>query len=158
LIDGVIVKDIPRFSDERGWLSELFRSDDIKEMGGDIMPAMSYVSMTLPGVVRGPHEHREQTDYFCFVGPSNFKTYLWDARPESSTKGEKLTIVAGEDSPKIVIVPPGVVHAYKNVGDVPGFVFNAPSRLFMGEGKSEEVDEIRHEDKDDKEGSEYVID
>jgi hypothetical protein len=28
-----------------------------------------------------------------------------------------------------------VVHAYRNVGDVPGLVFNAPNRLYVGWGK-----------------------
>jgi dTDP-4-dehydrorhamnose 3,5-epimerase len=47
-----------------------------------------------------------------------------------------------------VIVPPGVVHGYKNIGDKPGWVFNAPNRLYAGRGKQEPVDEIRHEDED----------
>jgi len=38
-----------------------------------------------------------------------------------------------------------VVHAYKNVGSVEGLVFNAPDRLYAGEGRSGPVDEIRHE-------------
>jgi dTDP-4-dehydrorhamnose 3,5-epimerase len=44
-----------------------------------------------------------------------------------------------------VIVPPGVVHAYRNVGTIAGWVFNAPNRLYAGPGKREPVDEIRHE-------------
>jgi len=43
-------------------------------------------------------------------------------------------------------VPVGVVHAYKNVGNEPGIVFNAPNRLYKGPGRRDEVDEIRHED------------
>ena len=45
-----------------------------------------------------------------------------------------------------VVVPIGVVHAYKNVGDESGIVFNAPNRLYKGWGRKEPVDEIRHED------------
>ena len=158
VIQGVVVKDIKRHSDERGWLIELFRSDEVDK---DVLPAMSYVSLTEPGVARGPHEHREQTDYFCFVGPSTFKVYLWENRGKNrgenrggnnkdTPKGspetpEKMVIEAGEDSPRLVIVPPGVVHAYKNIGPIPGFVFNAPNRLFMGPGRTEEIDEIRYE-------------
>jgi len=54
-----------------------------------------------------------------------------------------------------VIVPPGVVHAYRNVSDEPGWVFNFPNRLYRGPGRSEPVDEIRHEDLED---SPYVLD
>ena len=63
------------------------------------MPAMAYISMTRPGVARGPHEHREQADYFAFIGPSNFKVYLWDARDDSPTRGVKQVIYAGWRQP-----------------------------------------------------------
>ena len=44
---------------------------------------MTYVSQTLPGVTRGPHEHVDQTDGFAFMGPSDFKLVLWDTRLRS---------------------------------------------------------------------------
>jgi dTDP-4-dehydrorhamnose 3,5-epimerase len=56
--------------------------------------------------------------------------------------------VVGESNPAAVWIPPGVVHAYRNVGAVPGLVFNAPNRLYAGWGKAEPVDEIRHEEAD----------
>ena len=102
--------------------------------------------MTLPGIGRGPHEHARQTDCFCFLGPSNFKVYLWDRRKDSPTCGAKHVFFAGVDSPCMVVIPPGVVHAYKNVGTENGIVYNAPNRLYAGEGKKHPVDEIRHED------------
>lgn len=142
-IHDVVVKPLAKFLDERGWLAELFRSD---ETDTETMPVMAYVSMTRPGIARGPHEHVDQTDWFCFIGPSNFKVYLWDARPGSPTHGVKQTLFAGVDAPVAVIVPPGIVHAYKNVGSGDGIVFNAPNRLYAGEGKASPVDEIRHED------------
>jgi dTDP-4-dehydrorhamnose 3,5-epimerase len=45
-------------------------------------------------------------------------------------------------------VPPGVVHAYRNVGDDDAFVLNFPDRLYAGKNKAEPVDEIRHEETD----------
>jgi dTDP-4-dehydrorhamnose 3,5-epimerase len=39
-----------------------------------------------------------------------------------------------------------VAHGYKNVGSVPGVVINCPNRLYLGVGKKEPIDEIRHED------------
>ena len=107
---------------------------------------MAYISMTQPGVARGPHEHVDQTDYFCFIGPSNFKIYLWDNRKDSPSFGVKQVVFAGVDVPMMMTVPPGVVHAYKNVGIDNGIVFNAPNKLFAGENKKQPIDEIRHED------------
>jgi dTDP-4-dehydrorhamnose 3,5-epimerase len=65
-----------------------------------------------------------------------------------------MTIDAGETVPQSVIIPAGVVHAYKNVGSVPGWVINMPNRLDAGKGRNEAVDEIRHEE---AEGTEYVL-
>jgi dTDP-4-dehydrorhamnose 3,5-epimerase len=145
-IDGIVVKDVKKMVDDRGWLAEIFRHDDLQE---NDFPVMSYISMTLPGVTRGPHEHESQSDLFCFIGPSNFKLYLWDNRKSSPTYMNRSVTVIGEDSPKTVIIPPGVVHAYKNVGGKHGIIINCPNRLFAGKNKKEGVDEIRYEDDPD---------
>src|ERR1041384_2761529 len=118
-IEGVVVRDLRKFTDSRGWLSELFRHDELTE---EFYPVMSYLSSTNPGVTRGPHEHVDQADLFCFLGPSNFKLRMWDNRPDSPTFGNVTTLVVGADDPKAVIVPRGVVHAYQNVGEVDGIV------------------------------------
>lgn len=141
-IDGVIVKSLVKFTDARGWLCELFRQDELEEQ---YLPVMSYISITHPGVARGPHEHVQQADLFGFLGPSTFKIYMWDNRKNSPTFGNKMVIIAGEDEPKSVLIPPGVVHAYKNIGNLLGMVTNYPNRLFAGIGKKEKADEIRHE-------------
>ncbi len=151
-IHDVVVKPMVKYIDERGWLAELFRED---EMDPSLLPVMAYISMTQPGIARGPHEHIEQADCFCFIGPSNFKVYFWDARPDSPSRGIKQIIYAGIDSPAMVIAPPGVVHAYRNIGNENGIVFNAPNRLYAGKGKKSPVDEIRHEDVD---GSPFCLD
>ncbi len=146
IIDGVIIRDLQQYNDNRGWLIELFRHD---ELSSDIFPVMGYISMTHPGIVRGPHEHKEQTDIFCLIGPSTFRLYLWDNRPKSPTYQATCQVELGEKHKAMVIIPPGVVHAYKNIGDTDGIVFNVPNRLYAGEGKQFPVDEIRHEDNPD---------
>ncbi|PWT82757.1 MAG: dTDP-4-dehydrorhamnose 3,5-epimerase [Acidobacteria bacterium] len=142
-IEGVLVCELKRFTDERGWLAELFRQDALPEQ---FHPVMAYISATKPGVTRGPHEHVRQADFFCFIGPSNFKLRMWDRRPDSDTLNNVMTLVVGEDNPRSVLIPAGVVHAYQNIGTVPGIVINCPNKLYMGEGKKEKIDEIRHED------------
>jgi dTDP-4-dehydrorhamnose 3,5-epimerase len=145
-IDGVIIRELTQYDDKRGWLMELFRQDEIPE---EYFPVMAYVSMTKPGIARGPHEHKDQTDCFCFVGPSTFRLYLWDNRKDSPSYGQSYRVEFGEKQKAMVIVPPGVVHAYKNIGDVDGLVYNAPNKLYAGREKKEPVDEIRHEDNAD---------
>lgn len=151
-IEGVIWKPLTKYKDPRGWLCELFRNDDTPE---EYRPIMGYISLTEPGIARGPHEHVDQSDYFCFLGPSNFKVYLWDWRPKSPTYLHAQTEVVGADRPMMVIVPPGVVHAYKNVGSEQGWVCNFANRLYKGWDRKEPVDEIRHEEET---GSHFRLD
>ncbi len=142
-IPDVIVRDLGRFTDARGWLTELFRRDELAE---EYLPAMSYISATVPGSTRGPHEHVDQADIFYFLGPSDFQLRMWDNRKDSPTYGYRMTLLVGETDPKSVLIPCGVVHAYRNIGAVDGIVINCPNRLYMGDGRREPVDEIRHED------------
>lgn len=144
-IDGVAVEPLRKFSDERGWLAEFFRHD---ELPASLHPAMGYLSLTYPGVSRGPHEHQDQTDLFLFFD-GFFRLYLWDARSNSSTYGRRRRLDVGRERPVVAIVPPGVVHAYTNIGGEDAYIVNAPNRLYAGENKQEPVDEIRHEDRDD---------
>src|SRR5512143_519600 len=95
-IHDIVVKDLVRHSDNRGWLIEIFRQDETEER---FYPVMEYISMTHAGAVRGPHEHAEQADQFAFVGPSDFKVYLWDDRKDSPTYRIRQILTAGESCP-----------------------------------------------------------
>lgn len=139
-MEGFKIIELTLHEDWRGWLTEIFRNDDPEFISG---PAMAYLSMTKPGVVRGPHEHKEQTDFFCFIG--KFRLYLWDNREKSATYKEN-KIVDTSGMPTVAVVPPGIVHAYKNIGSSDGFVINLPDRLYRGWWRKELVDEIRYED------------
>ena len=140
MINGVIVKELKKYEDDRGYLIEIYRRDEI-----DLGVAMSYLSMTLPGVARGPHEHVYQTDYFIFPGSGDFILYLWDKRANSTTFGEKIEMKVGVSYSCTVIVPPGVVHGYKCVSDVPAMSINFPDKLYKGVNKQDEIDEVRWE-------------
>jgi len=134
MIKNVIIKKLNKYPDERGWLTEIFREDEL-----NYKPAMSYVSMTKPGVIRGPHEHKEQSDCFVFTGPGDFELYLWDK------EGTHDVLRVGENNPTLVIVPPGVVHGYKCVSKIEAMSINLPDKLYKGKDKKEEIDEIRWE-------------
>ncbi len=139
-IPGVVIKSLTRYEDARGWLVELVRED---ELPGGIVPRMAYLSVTHPGVGRGPHEHVAQTDVFCFIS-GTFELHLW-ARQDGQEPLYEVHVL-GESNPALVTVPPGIVHGYRNVGAADAFVVNLPDALYAGWGKREPVDEIRHED------------
>ena len=143
-IEGVVVTPLTVHEDRRGSLTEVFRSDELV-----MSIEMGYVSVTKPGIGRGPHEHVLQSDVFCFPGPGIFEIRLWDRRPGSATFGESIRLQAGTGAPAVLVIPPGVVHGYRNISAEDGLVINLPNRLYRGEGKQDEVDEIRHEDEPD---------
>jgi dTDP-4-dehydrorhamnose 3,5-epimerase len=142
------------YADKRGWLTEAARSDE----SGDT--PMTYVSHTKPGVVRGPHEHAFQTDRFVFVGA--WTLWLWDNRSTYPTfrNRQKLTsnpllprlypdmkIAEALNMPCRVVIPSGVVHAYRNDSlSQPLLVVNVPDKLYRGFNRKEKPDEIRHEE------------
>jgi len=145
-IEGVKIIKLVKFEDYRGFLIETFRTDTLPS---GIRPVMAYASYTKPGVGRGPHEHAAQTDIFSFIGQGDFEVHLWDGRKDSPTFGNKMIIKAGESRALTLVVPPGIVHGYKNVSKKDGLVLNFPDRLFAGKNKKEKIDEIRHEDEED---------
>ncbi len=136
-MQGLEIKELTIYPDNRGWLGEIIRADET-----NLKPLMAYASMTKPDIARGPHEHREQTDFFCFFG--KFRLYLWDNR-ESSDTYKDYKVIETSETPTVVVVPPGIVHAYKNISSDNAIVLNLADRLYRGWGKSEEVDEIRYE-------------
>ena len=142
-IDGVVVVELTTRADDRGWLMELFRSDEVLDKQ---VPTMGYASETKPGITRGPHEHRHQTDHFVVNDEGEFEFCLWDARSDSATRGRRMIFRAGGERPVRITVPPGVVHAYKNVSNRPAQLLNSPNRLYAGKNRQEPVDEIRYED------------
>lgn len=153
-IDGIAITKLIKYLDERGFLIETFRNDALSETQH---PQMSYISYTESGIGRGPHEHEAQTDIFVFLGPGNFKIYLWDNRKEKASYGNRMIFFGGVDSPIMVIIPPGIIHGYKNISkNERGMVLNYPNKLYAGFNKKEKTDEIRHEDKKDYFYQEFI--
>ena len=142
-IRDVVITNLKKYKDSRGWLVETFRHDELKT---EYFPTMGYSSETLPGVSRGPHEHIDQADLFVFMGPGIFRMWLWDNRADSPSYRNRLVFEGGDGNPIQVLVPKGVVHAYKNISPFPAMVHNFPNQLYAGKNKKEPVDEVRHED------------
>ena len=94
-IADVFFKPLSQHADSRGWLVEIYRED---ELADSLHPVMAYVSQTLPGVARGPHEHVDQTDLFAFMGPGDFELVLWDARPKSPTYKVQTRTICGQSN------------------------------------------------------------
>lgn len=133
--------DLPEFVDERGSLVEIFRVSKLPHFHSNHV-LQGYYSVTKPGVVRGPHEHRWQYDNFVFIG--KFCVYLWQPAQFQDMFREKRVFDTTKPK-KLLTIPPGTVHAYKNIGETDGIVMNFASQYYGGRSGQERVDEIRHE-------------
>ena len=142
-ISGVVLRELRLYADERGWLTELVREDELPLA---LHPSMGYLSMTRPNVTRGPHEHHEQTDYFVFLPVTEFLVTLKDNREPGHHELQLVLPRGAGDAACVLIVPPGVIHSYMNIGENVGWVLNFPNRCYRGPGKRSPPDEIRYED------------
>lgn len=125
MIDGAVVKQLRMISDERGYLMEMLRSDDpVFERFGQ-----SYVTACYPGVVKGWHYHRKQTDHFvCVKGMA--KVVLYDSREDSPTHGQVQEFFMGERNPVLLKIPRSVMHGFKAVGTETALIINFPTELY----------------------------
>jgi len=124
MIEGVKTKNLRMLSDERGWLTEILRSDDeIFEKFGQV-----YATAAYPDVVKAWHMHKKQDDYFtCINGRA--KLVLYDSRDGSKTKGEINEFIIGKENPLLVKIPREVWHGFKAV-DETAIIVNVPTELY----------------------------
>ena len=135
MIRGLEVRDLQVNTDERGHLVEVFRED--WELF-DEDPAMSYYSLTHPGIVRAWHRHsRGQIDYFvCPKG--KIKVGVYDDRETSPTQGELETFVIGEHNQRAIRIPGACWHGFKAIGEEPALMINFPTNLYDYEDPDDE--------------------
>ncbi|PKN32733.1 MAG: dTDP-4-dehydrorhamnose 3,5-epimerase [Deltaproteobacteria bacterium HGW-Deltaproteobacteria-19] len=132
MIDGVKVKKLRVIPDERGRLMEILRVDD------EMFQAFGQVYMTTayPGVVKGWHYHKEQSDNMAVVR-GMMKIVLYDSRKDSPTCGEVNQFFAGEHNPILVHIPPYVYHGFKCISAEEAIVVNVPDRVYRYDNPDE---------------------
>jgi dTDP-4-dehydrorhamnose 3,5-epimerase len=114
MLEGVKIKQIKRYSDDRGFFCELIKSGE--ETFCEVKQT-SYTE-TYPGVVKAFHWHKKQIDVW-FPIRRNMQIVLHYMRHDSPTFGQTQVIYAGENNPVMVLIPPFVAHGYRVLGQVP---------------------------------------
>src|SRR5262245_29647991 len=98
---------------------EMLRSDDEIFVGfGQV-----YLTAAYPGVVKGWHYHKLQTDHFVCV-KGMMKVVLFDSREDSATRGEVNEFFIGDRNPQLIQIPPFVLHGFKCVSEEPAIIVN----------------------------------
>lgn len=117
MIDGVQVKKLIRHVDDRGYFMEILRDDDelLEKFG------QASLSLTYPGVIKAFHYHKKQDDLWFFP-KGNAQVVLYDMREDSPTKGQTDVFYMGENNPILLVIPKGVAHGYRVLGNEPAII------------------------------------
>ena len=140
MIDGVEIKELNVFTDERGIFSEIIRGSDLFFRNN--FGQLSY-SMSFTGVAKAWHLHRKQTDWMCVL-VGDIRLALFDLREDSATYRKLMEIFMGETlGRKVVKIPPGVAHGYR--------IINGPMHIiYVTDREYDPSDELRipHDDRE----------
>ena len=128
-IDGVMVRPYDLWPDDRGYFLEVIRMH--QGLAADFPADTTQVSAALsyPGTIKAFHFHRYQTDLWV-PAQGMFQIALVDLRPGSSTYGAKNTLYAGDKKTWQVLIPPGVGHGYKVIGESAAMLVYVTNRLY----------------------------
>ncbi|MDD3521182.1 MAG: dTDP-4-dehydrorhamnose 3,5-epimerase family protein [Actinomycetota bacterium] len=134
MIEGVKLKKLRVMADERGRLMEMLRADD------DIYIkfGQAYMTTAYPGVVKGWHYHKIQTDSFIVV-KGMMKVVLYDSRKDSPTFEEINEFFLGEHNPTLLQIPNYVFHGFKCISETEAICINLPTETY----NYKEPDEFR---------------
>jgi dTDP-4-dehydrorhamnose 3,5-epimerase len=131
-ISGVALQRFDFWPDDRGYFLEIMRAGQGLAHGFDPAGVQVSAALSYPGTIKAFHYHRHQTDLWV---PSSgmFQVVLVDLRPESRTYGVKNTLYLGALRPWQVLIPPGVGHGYKVIGNTPGMLIYVTNRFYNPE-------------------------
>lgn len=113
-INGVIIKELANFADERGVFSEIFRREWFPQVSWDKL--QSNRSKSKANVLRGLHYHFHQVDYW-YVPQGSIRAALVDLRPNSPTYKATQVVSMGEDNNVGLFIPIGVAHGFYALTD-----------------------------------------
>jgi dTDP-4-dehydrorhamnose 3,5-epimerase len=112
MIEGVVIRELKTYNDDRGFFRELIRvTDDFFSEGfGQWSHSLMY-----DGVIKAWHLHRMQTDWW-YVVSGVLRVALCDMRNDSPTYKTVMNFLMGDEQPaRVIKIPPGVAHGCKTV-------------------------------------------
>jgi len=116
----VEIKKLDVKKDDRGWLAEILRPEDVKVKGfGQVL-----VTTANPGKVKGNHYHKRKLEWYSVI-QGDMELHLLDLK----TKGREVMTI-GESNPVLVKINPNIAHAVKCVSKVPAVLLIYISESF----------------------------
>jgi dTDP-4-dehydrorhamnose 3,5-epimerase len=132
MLKGVIIRQLKRFSDERGFFTEVMR-EDWRDLFAEDEIAQANLSITYPGVIRAWHRHlRGQTDYFVALKGA-IKICCYDEKT-----GELDEVVSTGQDLQVVRMPGHYWHGFKVVSNEPAMLLYFTTNLYDSDNPDEE--------------------
>ena len=126
LIDGVSLRYATTHFDERGEVCEIYDP----AWGLSSAPLVYvYAALIRPARIKGWVYHKEQIDRM-FALSGFLRIVLYDPREGSPSRGMINEIHLTERNRGLVVIPPLVVHAVQNVGNIDAAFVNMPDRPY----------------------------
>jgi len=137
MIKDIVVKDLVKNVDERGFFSEFMRQD-WKDILLEDMIVQFNLSCSYTNIVRAWHRHLlGQTDYFICVDGA-VKSCAYDDREDSETYGELDEIVLSSERLKVARIPGILWHGYKTIGTQSIKLLYGVNKLYDSKNPDEE--------------------
>lgn len=103
----IVIKKLLVSRDERGWLSEIVRPEDVgKTQFGQIL-----ITTANKGQTKGKHYHKRKIEWYCVIQGKAILTIT----NNKTKKGREVPM--GEGNMILVKIPPNHFHEIKNIGE-----------------------------------------
>ncbi len=129
LIDGIQIRPYSLWPDDRGYFLEIARLGQGLVGEFDLTTTQVSAASNYPGIIKAFHFHRFQTDFWV-PSAGLLQVALVDLRRGSKTYGAKNTLYVGNLRPWQILIPPGIAHGYKVIGDQPSVLVYITNRTY----------------------------
>ena len=129
LIADVGINAFPLWPDDRGYFLEVARLGHGLPSAFPTESTQVSAALSYPGTIKAFHYHRRQTDFWA-PAMGMFQVVLVDLRADSPTFGRRNTLFSGALRPWQILIPPGVAHGYKVIGESPAMLVYITDRFY----------------------------
>jgi dTDP-4-dehydrorhamnose 3,5-epimerase len=129
LIAGVKVEPFALHPDDRGYFLEVHRMGRGLAAAFPAETTQISAALNYPGTVKAFHFHLHQHDCWAPVN-GMLQVALVDLRLGSATFGARNTLYVGPLRPWEILIPPGVAHGYKVIGNKEAMLVYLTDRFY----------------------------
>ena len=129
LIAGVQIRPYSVWPDDRGYFLEVARMRHGLPAAFPPETTQCSAALSYPGTIKAFHFHHVQSDLWA-PAMGMLQIALVDLRRGSPTFGVKNTVYAGVLRPWQILIPPGVGHGYKVIGEQAAMLIYLTDRFY----------------------------